>query len=33
MKKRFLVFLTLVMSVLMSMSAFAGVWRTGAEPN
>ena len=33
MKKLFPVFLTLVMSVLMSMSAFAGVWRTGAEPN
>lgn len=33
MKKRFLVFLTLVMSVLMLMSAFVGVWRTRAEPN
>ena len=33
MKRKWLLLLTLIMSLLMSMTAFAGVWRTGAEPN
>ena len=33
MKKKMLVLMAIVMSILMSMTAFAGVWRTGAAPN
>ena len=33
MKKKALFLMVMVMSILMSMTAFAGVWRTGAAPN
>lgn len=33
MKKMFLLLSVMMMSILMSMSAFAGVWRTGVSPN
>ena len=33
MKRKWLLFLTVVMSLLMSFTAFAGVWKNGAEPN
>lgn len=32
MKKKVLLLAAMVMSILMSMTAFAGVWRTGAAP-
>ena len=33
MKKKVMLLIVMVMSILMSMTAFAGVWRTGAAPN
>lgn len=33
MKKKVMLLIIMAMSILMSMSAFAGVWRTGAAPN
>lgn len=33
MKKKVMFLMIMVMSILMSMTAFAGVWRTGASPN
>ena len=33
MKNKVLLLIAMVMSILMSMTAFAGVWRTGAAPN
>lgn len=33
MKKKFMLLIIMVMSMIMSMSAFAGVWRTGTAPN
>lgn len=33
MKKMFLLLSVMMMSILMSMTAFAGVWRTGVTPN
>ncbi len=33
MKRKWLLLLTVVMSMMMSFTAFAGVWKTGVEPN
>ena len=33
MKKKWLLLIVMAVSILMSMTAFAGVWRTGASPN